>query len=70
MSMQGEPRDLDKKRLELALDNEMADFGRNVIPWCIQHMRVFVHPFQGYWEDVGTIPADVLGSINAVGGGH
>jgi dihydroorotate dehydrogenase electron transfer subunit len=22
------------------------------------------------WDDVGTIPADVLGSINAVGGGH
>ena len=44
-----------RNRLELALDNEMADFGRNVIPWCIQHMRVFVHPFVGYWEDVGTI---------------
>jgi glucose-1-phosphate adenylyltransferase len=44
-----------RNRLELALDNEMEDFGRNVIPWCIQHMRVFVHPFMGYWEDVGTI---------------
>jgi dihydroorotate dehydrogenase electron transfer subunit len=22
------------------------------------------------WDDVGTVPADVLGSINAVGGGH
>lgn len=44
-----------RTRLELALDNEMADFGKNVIPWCIQHMRVFVHPFVGYWEDVGTI---------------
>jgi glucose-1-phosphate adenylyltransferase len=44
-----------RTRLELALDNEMADFGKNVIPWCIKHMRVFVHPFVGYWEDVGTI---------------
>ncbi len=44
-----------RSRLELALDNEMADFGKNVIPWCIQHMRVFVHPFNGYWEDVGTM---------------
>lgn len=44
-----------RTRLELALDNEMADFGKNVIPWCIQHMRVFVHPFSGYWEDVGTM---------------
>jgi glucose-1-phosphate adenylyltransferase len=44
-----------RTRLELALDNEMADFGKNVIPWCIQHMRVFVHPFVGYWDDVGMI---------------
>jgi len=44
-----------RTRLELALDNEMTDFGKNVIPWCIQHMRAFVHPFTGYWEDVGTI---------------
>ncbi|HEX2948759.1 MAG TPA: glucose-1-phosphate adenylyltransferase [Armatimonadota bacterium] len=44
-----------RNRLELALDNEMTDFGKNVIPWCIEHMRVFVHPFAGYWEDVGTI---------------
>ena len=44
-----------RTRLELALDNEMADFGKNVIPWCIRQMRVFMHPFVGYWEDVGTI---------------
>ncbi len=44
-----------RTRLELALDNVMADFGKNVIPWCIQHMRVFVHPFTGFWEDVGTM---------------
>ncbi len=44
-----------RTRLELALDNENADFGRNVIPWAIEHMRVFVHPYMGYWEDVGTI---------------
>ncbi len=44
-----------RTRLELALNNEMTDFGKNVIPWCIQHMRAFVHPFTGYWEDVGTI---------------
>ncbi len=46
-----------RTRLELALDNTMEDFGRNVIPWCIQHMRTFVHPFIGYWEDVGRISA-------------
>jgi len=46
-----------KARLETSLDNEMADFGKNVIPWCIKNMRVFVHPFLDYWEDVGTIRA-------------
>jgi glucose-1-phosphate adenylyltransferase len=46
-----------KARLETSLDNEMTDFGKNVIPWCIKNMRVFVHPFLDYWEDVGTIRA-------------
>jgi len=45
----------DRSLLALALENDMADFGKNVIPWCIQHLKVFVHPFNGYWEDVGTI---------------
>lgn len=44
-----------RTRLELALDNDLADFGKNVIPWCIRQMRVYMHPFVGYWEDVGTI---------------
>lgn len=53
-----------RTRLELALDNEMTDFGKNVIPWCIQHMRAFVHPFQGYWEDVGTIKSFFNANLN------
>jgi len=44
-----------KDRLQTALDTQMEDFGKHIIPWCVQHMRVFVHPFLGYWEDVGTI---------------
>ena len=35
-----------RTRLEVALDNEMADFGKNVIPSYIQHIRVFVHPLR------------------------
>ena len=46
-----------KALLETSLDNEMADFGKNVIPWCIKNARAFVHPFHDYWEDVGTIRA-------------
>lgn len=37
------------------LDNELADFGKHVIPQAIQTHRVFSSPFQGYWEDIGTI---------------
>ena len=41
--------------LRRALANDMEDFGKHVIPWCVQHMKVCVHPFVGYWEDIGTI---------------
>jgi glucose-1-phosphate adenylyltransferase len=37
------------------LDNDLADFGKHVIPQAIQSHRVFSHVFQGYWEDIGTI---------------
>ncbi|MHB9134546.1 MAG: sugar phosphate nucleotidyltransferase [Armatimonadota bacterium] len=45
----------DDGRLRQALNNDLHDFGKHVIPWCVKHLRVFVHPFVGYWEDVGTI---------------
>ncbi|RPH93270.1 glucose-1-phosphate adenylyltransferase [candidate division KSB1 bacterium] len=32
-----------------------ADFGAHVIPRAIERTRVFVFPFTGYWEDIGTI---------------
>jgi glucose-1-phosphate adenylyltransferase len=38
-----------------ALDNDKADFGKDIIPDAIGRHRVFAHVFQGYWEDVGTI---------------
>ncbi len=41
--------------LRWALANEMKDFGKHVIPMCVKNLRVYVHPFVGYWEDVGTI---------------
>ncbi|HWQ90220.1 MAG TPA: glucose-1-phosphate adenylyltransferase [Clostridia bacterium] len=39
------------------LENEMADFGKHIIPQAIPHARVYSHVFQGYWEDIGTIRA-------------
>ena len=38
-----------------ALDNDMVDFGKNIIPFCIQKYSVYAYPFRGYWEDIGTI---------------
>lgn len=46
-----------RNRLELALNNTMTDFGKDVIPWSIKHMRVFMHPHVGYWQNVGTMRA-------------
>ncbi|MHB9022759.1 MAG: glucose-1-phosphate adenylyltransferase [Armatimonadota bacterium] len=44
-----------RELLDVALANEMTDFGKEVIPWCMHNMHVFAHPFSGYWQDVGTI---------------
>ncbi|OPZ86068.1 MAG: Glucose-1-phosphate adenylyltransferase [bacterium ADurb.Bin429] len=41
--------------LHRALSNDMDDFGKHVIPLCVRTLRVYAHPFVGYWEDVGTI---------------
>jgi glucose-1-phosphate adenylyltransferase len=33
------------------------DFGRHIIPAAIETERVYAYPFEGYWEDIGTISA-------------
>ena len=44
-----------RKVLIEALDNTYADFGKHIIPAAISKYRVQSFPFQGYWEDIGTI---------------
>lgn len=39
------------------LDNDMVDFGKNIIPTAISQHKVMAYIFQGYWEDIGTIDA-------------
>ena len=39
------------------LDNNLVDFGRDVIPQSIKDQRVDAFVFNGYWEDIGTIRA-------------
>ena len=43
--------------LEAALDNSMADFGKEVIPSLLGTKKLFAHIFEGYWEDIGTVRA-------------
>ena len=44
-----------REALQSLLDNNLADFGKHIIPSAITTHRVFAYIFQGYWEDVGTI---------------
>lgn len=39
------------------LANDMADFGKHIIPWAISQRFVSGFIFNGYWEDIGTIRA-------------
>jgi len=39
------------------LDNQHTDFGKHIIPRCIETHKVSSYVFQGYWEDIGTIRA-------------
>jgi len=40
-----------------ALNNSMADFGKEIIPGLLGRSRLFSYIFEGYWEDIGTVKA-------------
>jgi len=40
---------------ELLNECQLADFGKNIIPYAIKTRKVFGYLYNGYWEDVGTI---------------
>ena len=46
-----------RKALAEALDNQMTDFGKEVIPSLLGKKKLFAHIFEGYWEDIGTVKA-------------
>jgi glucose-1-phosphate adenylyltransferase len=53
------------KVLKNLLESTTAeDFGRQVIPLSIKENRVFAHFFDGYWEDIGTIPSFFEANLN------
>jgi glucose-1-phosphate adenylyltransferase len=43
--------------VDLLEKTNYADFGKEVFPAAIRSRKVFVHLFDGFWEDIGTIRA-------------
>jgi glucose-1-phosphate adenylyltransferase len=44
--------------LSTVLDkNEGTDFGKEILPAAIEAGRMYAYPFEGYWEDIGTVSA-------------
>jgi glucose-1-phosphate adenylyltransferase len=43
------------KTMEDCLANDLADFGKEIIPQAINNLKVNAYLFDGYWEDIGTI---------------
>ena len=43
--------------LKNALDNNMKDFGKEVIPALLGKSKLCSYIFEGYWEDIGTVRA-------------
>ena len=41
--------------MEDCLNNELTDFGKEIIPDAISRLKVNAYVFNGYWEDIGTI---------------
>ena len=41
--------------MEECLNNELTDFGKEIIPQSINKLKVNAYVFEGYWEDIGTI---------------
>ncbi len=50
--------------LEKCLDNDFTDFGGDIIPNAIEHLKVDAFIFEGYWEDIGTIRAFFDANLN------
>ncbi len=46
-----------REMLIKALENDLVDFGKHVIPEMLDKARVYAYIFQDYWEDIGTIRA-------------
>lgn len=50
--------------VDLLTRDESTDFGKEVFPTAIDSHRVQAHIFDGYWEDVGTIPSFMKANLD------
>ncbi|RKX77340.1 MAG: glucose-1-phosphate adenylyltransferase [Spirochaetes bacterium] len=50
--------------MEESLDNNFTDFGKEIIPLCIENGYVNSYIYNGFWEDIGTIRAFYETNIN------
>ena len=39
------------------LNNDLKDFGKEIIPGLLKGSKLYAHIFEGYWEDIGTVRA-------------
>ena len=53
-----------RDKLTEALDNDFTDFGHHIIPRAIERFQVQAFPYQGYWEDIGTIGSFFEANLN------
>jgi glucose-1-phosphate adenylyltransferase len=50
--------------LERALDNDLADFGKEIIPMMIRNRQAGAYVYSGFWEDIGTIKSFYETNLN------
>lgn len=50
--------------MEELLDNEMTDFGHEIIPLAMSKKKVSAYVYPGFWEDIGTIKSFYETNIN------
>ncbi|MBQ0071014.1 MAG: glucose-1-phosphate adenylyltransferase [Spirochaetales bacterium] len=52
------------KEMELALNNDKTDFGKEIIPDIIKNKPVAAYLYDDYWEDIGTVKAFYEANLN------
>jgi len=53
--------------IELLTKSDYQDFGKEVFPMSIRTRKVQMYPFDGYWEDIGTIKSFYEANLELAG---